>query len=104
MGSPLGPVLAGKFMVALETNAIPTLKDHLLRWKCYVDDTICFLYTGSTSHALTILNNFHPSIKFAYETESDYKIYFLDLTLIQKQEHVETCVYRKPTNTDVYIH
>ena len=29
MGSPLGPVLAGIFMVDLETKVIPTVKKHM---------------------------------------------------------------------------
>ena len=75
MGSPLGPVLAEIFMVELETHLIPTLKGHLLCWKCHVDDIICFHKTGSASHILTTINNFHPSIKFTYETESDNRIF-----------------------------
>ena len=103
-GSPLGSVLAGIFMVELETHLILTLKDHLLRWKRYVDDIICFLKIDSTTHILNILSNFHSSIKFTYETGSDNKISFLDVQLIRKQKRIETCVYRKPTNNDVYIH
>ena len=90
MGTLLRPVLAGIFMVKLETRLIPTLKDHSLFWKRYTDDTIYFLKTESTSHTLTILNKFHPSIKFTYETKSDNRIYFLDVQLIRKQEHIET--------------
>ena len=90
MGTLLRPVLAGIFMVKLETRLIPTLKDHSLFWKRYTDDTIYFLKTESTSHTLTILNKFHPSIKFTYETKSDNRIYFLDVQLIRKQKHIET--------------
>ena len=104
MGSPLGSVLAGIFMVELETHLILKLKDHLLCWKRYFDDIICFLKIDSTTHILNILSNFHSSIKFTYETESDNKISFLDVQLIRKQKRIETCVYRKPTNNDVYIH
>ena len=43
MGSPLGPVIAGIFMVELETNIVPTLSDHLLFWRHYVDDTLCYV-------------------------------------------------------------
>ena len=43
MGSPLGPVLSGIFMVELESNLIDTLSEHLACWKQYVDDTICFI-------------------------------------------------------------
>ncbi len=40
MGSPLGPVLAGIFMVELEQTLLPTLTEDMFPWKRYVDDTI----------------------------------------------------------------
>ena len=46
VGSPLGPVLAGIFMVHLERSLVPVLKDQLSFWKQYVDDTITFIKTG----------------------------------------------------------
>ena len=39
MGSPLGPVLAGIFMVELERTILPTLRERMRPWKRYVDDT-----------------------------------------------------------------
>ena len=82
MGSPLAPILAGIFMVELERNLIPILKDHLSYWRRYVDDTICFIKNGSVEHVLSTLNNFHSSINFTYETESGNKLSFLDVKLI----------------------
>ena len=46
MGSPLGRVLAGIFMVHLERSLVPVLKDQLSFWKRYVDDTITLIKTG----------------------------------------------------------
>ena len=94
MGSPLGQVLAATFMVELERNLIPVLKDHLSCWKRYVDDTFCFVRNGSVEHMLPVQNNFHSSIKFAYETEKCNR---------RTGENIETCVFSKSTNTDVYI-
>ena len=52
----------------------------------------------------TELNNFHDSIKFTYELEKDKKISFLDVLITRTEEEgIETSVYRKPTNTDIYI-
>ena len=39
MGSPLGPVIVGIFMVELEKSLIPNLTEHMSPWKQYVDDT-----------------------------------------------------------------
>ena len=47
MGSPLGPVLAGSFIVELDRNLIRVLKDHLTCWIRYVDDTFRFVRNGS---------------------------------------------------------
>ena len=63
MGSPLAPILAGIFMVELERNLIPVLKDYLSCWRRYADDTICFIKNGSVEHVLSTLNSFHCSIK-----------------------------------------
>ena len=42
MGSPLGPVLAGIFMVELERSLVPKLSNYIKLWKQFVDDTITF--------------------------------------------------------------
>ena len=47
IGSPLGPVLSGIFMVESENNLIQTLLQHLACWKRYVDDTISFIKNDS---------------------------------------------------------
>ena len=43
MGSLLGPVKAGIFMVELERNLLPTLSQYMTSWKEYVDDTILYV-------------------------------------------------------------
>ena len=104
MGSPLGPVLSGIFMVELENTLVPTLTNHLICWKRYVDDTNCFINENSIPYVISVLNSFHPSIQFTYETESNNRLSFLDVLIIRNGQNIETCVYRKPTNTDIYIH
>ena len=39
MGSPLGPVIANKFMVELKSVSVPKLNDHVKKWRRFVDDT-----------------------------------------------------------------
>ena len=43
MGSLLGPVLAGMFMVELEITIFPTLREHMSPLKTYVDDTVSYI-------------------------------------------------------------
>ena len=46
MGSPLGPVLEGIFMVNLERSLVPQLNVYINFWRRYVDDTITFVKNG----------------------------------------------------------
>ena len=104
MGSPLSPVLAGIFMVELERTKLPTLREHMSPWKRYVDDTISYIKEESIEHVLSKLNGYHDNIEFTYEIENDDKPPFLDVLVIRKDYKVETTVYRKSTNSDIYLH
>ena len=59
MGSPLGPVLSGIFMVELENSLVPTLNESMTIWRCFVDDTITFVKNDSIAYVLDQLNSFH---------------------------------------------
>ena len=91
-------------MVELERNLIPKLTDHFSCWRRYVDDTVCSIKNGSVEHALSTLKIFQSSIKFTYETESGNKLSFLDVQLMHTGDNIETCVFRKPSNTYIYIY
>ena len=104
MGSPLGPVLPGIFMVELERTILPTLREHVRPWKRYVDDTISYIKEESIEYILSKLNGYHDNIEFTYEIENDSKLPFLDVLVIRKDYEVETKVYRKSTNNDIYLH
>ena len=84
MGSPLSPVLAGIFMVELETTKLPTLREHMSPWKRYVDDTISYIEEESIEHVLSKLNGYHGNIELTYEIENDGKLPFLDVLVIRK--------------------
>ena len=95
MGSPLGPVLAGIFMVELERTILPTLKEHMSPWKRYVDDTISYIKEESIEHVLSKLNGYHENIEFTYEIEKDGKLLVIDILVIRKDYEVEKTVYSK---------
>ena len=103
MGSPLGPVLAGIFMVNLERSLVPQLNVYINFWRRYVDDTITFVKIGSGEYLLSVLNNFHPKIKLTYEMEVASKLIFLDILLHRDGHGIITTVYRKVTNNDFYL-
>ena len=52
-----------------------------MSWKRYVDDTNCFKKEDSVEHVMSVLNGFHPSIQFTYETESNNRLSFLDVLI-----------------------
>ena len=104
MDSPLPPVLSGLFMVELENNLIQTLSEYLACWKRYVDNTTCFVKNDPTDYVISVLKSFHPSIQFTYETENNNSMSFQDIELLCVGVNIETRVFRKPTNTDLYIH
>ena len=47
-----------------------------------MDDTITFVKIGSVEYLLSVLNNFHPKIKFTYEMEVESKLAFSDILLL----------------------
>lgn len=105
MGSPLGPVLANIFMVELERSLLPTLADVMLPWRRYVDDTITWIKTDSVTLVLNKLNDFHENIDFTYELENENKtIAFLDVLIMYHNDIIDTTIYRKSTNTDIFLH
>ena len=103
MGSPLGPVLAGIIVVELGNSIVPKLNSHLKFWKRYVDDTLTIVKKGSINHVLPQLNSFHPNMQFTFEIESSRRIPFLDTLIIRKKSKIETTVYKKSTDTGIYL-
>ena len=50
------------------------------------------------------MNNFHNSIKFTHEIENNDEIAFLDVKILRKSDETfETDVYRKKTDSSVYL-
>ena len=101
MESPLGQVLAGIFMVDLETWIVPKFGNMILNWKKSVDDTIGYVKNDSIGIILSKLNYFHSNIQFTYEVEEENKLSFLDVLLIRNENFIETKVYEKPTNNEI---
>ena len=104
MGSPLGPVIAGIFMVELERMVVPTLKEYLRNWTRYVDDTLTLVREEAVQFVLSKINNFHKNIQFTYEIEKNNNISFLDVLVIRNNNKIDTKVFRKSTNNDIYLH
>ena len=72
-------------------------------WRRLGDDTITFVKNYNTAYLSDQLNNFHKIIQFSFEVEHNGKLPFLDVLLIGSTNNIDTTVYRKPTNTDIYL-
>ena len=104
MGSPLGALFANIFMCELENTVIPKLGETIRNWTRYVDDTFAFIETQHLENVKRELDAFHPNIKFTHELEDEGSIPFLDVRITKTNDHqIETSVYRKETNTDIYM-
>ena len=103
MGSPLASLLADIFMIELKRSLIPNIRK-IKFWRRYVDDTICFVKIGSIEYIRSVLNSFHKNIQFTYEVESNEKSPFIDMLLMRNHNDITTTVYRKDSNSDVYLH
>ena len=103
MGSPLGALFANIFMTELENSVVPRL-DKLSNWNRYVDDTFAFVELGAEKTIQEELNKFHPTIQFTYETEESSSLSFLDVLVTKNNDGtLQISLYRKDTNTDVYM-
>ena len=101
MGSPLGPILANIFMCSLESEFLESCPDSFKPsfYKRYVDDTfVTFQNEQQADNFLKFINSRHPNIKFTMEVENNKSLPFLDI-LVNRQEGINTSVYRKKTYT-----
>ena len=96
MESPLGPVLADIFMIELEKVVLPELC--IRYWKRYVDDTICFVKSGTINYVITKLNSFDSNIQFTFEEEDKGALPFLDVLIQRNGDSIVTTISLKPIN------
>jgi len=75
----------------------------MLPWKRFVDDTITWILEEKVNHVIEYLQKYHKNIKFTYEFEQNGNIPFLDVLLIRNGNQMDTTVYRKKTDNDVYL-
>ncbi|GJQ78415.1 hypothetical protein Trydic_g22237 [Trypoxylus dichotomus] len=107
LGSPLTPVIANFYMEFLESRALDTAAQKPLCWYRYVDDTfVVWLHgTDALGEFLQHLNSVHPGIQFTMELKKDGQLPFLDVLVNRNRDGtLGHRVYRKPTDTDRYLH
>ena len=84
----------------LEKPIVPALKDCLLHWKQYVDDTHAHI---KPDNVMKKLNNYHQKIQFTYNLEKYQHIsLYVSIRRLTKGK-LETIVFRKETSTDIHM-
>ena len=91
-------------MCSLEESIVSTLKNCHIHWKRYFDDTYAYIAPHKIDYVMKKLNTYHQQIQFTYNLEKDQRISFLDVSIRRLTTgKLETTVFRKETNTDVYM-
>ena len=104
MESSLGPILAEILTVELENMLVPKLKQHIKNWKRYVDDTFVYVKNGSIEYVSSVLETFHPNIKFTYEKEVNNTLPFSGVLFIRNSDtFMQLYIEKKPTMIYTYI-
>ena len=105
MGSPLGPLFAGVFMLAFEKRHMSELKAMGVRiWLRYVDDIFAsFDNKEQAENVLEFINNQHPNLRFTVEHEESGRLPFLDTCVVRRINKYSTTIYRKKTFIGVYL-
>jgi len=57
----------------------------------------------AATSSLDVLNSKHPSFNFTMETAMDNTLPFLGMNIAKNSTILSTSVYRKPTNTGLYL-
>ena len=106
MGCPLSSFLANMFLEHIESDFLP--KYNRVKptfWWRYVDDVLSLVPLNfNLEHFLDFLNNLYPTLKFTFEWEVEHKIPFLDVMIHNLETNLSFSVYRKPTNSEGYMH
>ena len=108
MGNAAAPSLANIFMNDMEERMLQECPESFkpIFYKRYLDDTcVIFKQPDDAEQFHTYINDFHPSIKFTMEKETNNTLPFLDVNITKCYNNnicsFSTSVYRKPTFTEL---
>ena len=105
MGSLLSPTIANLCMEAFEEKTINTSPSPPSLWRRFVDDSFVIIKKTQKDSFNSHINSINEKIQFTMEDgKEDGSMPFLDtLVTACSDGSLSTKVYRKPTNTDLYL-
>ena len=106
MGSKMGPNYASIFVGYVEERIASQYHGFVPQLhKRYIDDVIGIACCSRVDleNYIRFVSNFHPALQFTH-TISDTELSFLDITLRITDDHINTTIYYKDTDTHTYLH
>ena len=105
MGSPISPIVASLYMENVEVEAVRSMPHPPYLWKRYVDDTFTIIDSSHKNEFLEHINYIDEHIQLTCEDQrEDESMPFLDVLITPEEDgSLSTSVYRKPTDTDLYL-
>ena len=106
MGTKVAPTYANLFMDHLERKLLREMPLKPTIWKRFIDDifTIFKCTEDELRENLEWMNSQHNTIKFTYEYSRETINYLDTTTYVDEHRKLQTKVYKKPTDTDMYLH
>ncbi|XP_065424163.1 uncharacterized protein LOC135975776 [Chrysemys picta bellii] len=105
MGTRMAPQYANIFMADLEQRFLSSRPLTPLLYLRYIDDIVIIWTHGKEAleEFHHDFNNFHPTINLSLD-QSTQAVHFLDTTVLISDGHINTTLYRKPTDHYTYLH
>jgi len=87
----------------LEMNCLKKLDFTVHIYYRYVDDIFIIVPDNKVDILLTTFNNYHPRLKFTYESENNSSLNFLNVSIVKINNKLISNWYRKSTFSGRYI-
>ena len=104
MGSSVGVTFANFYMFHIENSILDSEPEFKPTTYCrYIDDI--FIITDSIDNLLKLKQLFEETsiLAFTYEIGINHHINFLDVHVDATQPNILCSIYRKPTNSGIYL-
>ena len=95
MSSSPAPLLANGWLSRFDSQ----IKGDARLFARYMDDILRSIKNFEVQQKLEEINNYHPSLKFTIERETEQTLPFLDMLILREGTSLSSLWYNKPTET-----